>query len=258
MFWFALDFSSRFKNGVYNLCSSGYGVIAGTAFIISKDQVLTAYHNIAADPFFPTKKLYSKNWVIAICLERLNSGKVIYCIENPIEVSYYRGSIKSDWALLKRTDGLNFPTHKILPICPAHLLPQFGDEMKLKLYQCPTRYFINGDMDGLAAIDVDLRLGIQINHKIVVVAGEAIGGSSGGIFVMNSTDPDKNGLVLAMHLESVSETKPYRFSNKEFIELSEDEILEESTDCHSSTHNSYYLYGIMISKLNQLVNSISK
>ncbi len=59
-----------------------------------------------------------------------------------------------------------------------------------------------------------------------------------------------------MHLESVSEARTYRSIKEEFVELDDQEILEELTDSHTHTHTSF-LYGIIISKYNTLVNQLN-
>ncbi len=107
----------------------------GTAFIVSSDCVLTAYHCIGND----AGSQYYKDIVIARGLVQDKQGNN-HIIEESFPVQYFRGSPKNDWAILQRTDGLKFDVSQIVPI--STIVPNDKEEAEVKIYHCAVSLFL--------------------------------------------------------------------------------------------------------------------
>ena len=130
-------------------------------------------------------------------LERRVDGEVIVVGEGPIPVKVSCYSRTSDWALLSRTDGLEFVPEQIVEICPADCIPKDEDEAKIKIYHCPVILFVQEGTSLLKPMSVESKFGSSSKHSFLCQVG-LFSGSSGALVVLI------NGLAIGMHLEAVN------------------------------------------------------
>jgi len=227
-------------------------VISGTASIVSKTMVLTAFHVIAKTPLKPTRALLTGDWVIMETCERVRN--VVNPTGDVIPVRVFKTSPTSDWALLQRNDGKEFDAELILPICPLASLPGNGSEQTLKIYHCPLDLFNCGRVDAVAPVSEDKRFGFRTTHKVFVQGG-LFGGSSGGIYAIKSNVVETNGKVLAMHTESVSTAALVEEAQSLNPGASLYDILSEVSDSHAECHASF-VQGLIICTYKPLMTLI--
>jgi hypothetical protein len=236
--------SPRLTPLVWILATRDLSTVSCAVSIVSKTYVLTVQHGIAFDPKKPTKKLLTKDWVIAKGFERKNG--VVRPIGDVIQVTVVFQSPTSDWALLKRTDSKEFEEY--LSICPKEHIPADGSEERLKIYHCAIDMFNGGLADAVKPICDEHRFGFATNHRVVLHAG-LFGGSSGGIYAIRSNDPRTNGYVLAMHVESVNTARHIE------SEISADVDLISVSDSHAEFHGSF-INGLIICRYRDLYKKI--
>ena len=185
--------SPRKLASVFILCTSDLAPV-GTAFIVSPTRVLTAFHNVGS---LTSHRRYTDPLVLVRGLERLVNGNVVVVDEGPIPVEIARYSWTSDWALLSRTDGLEFISEQIVEICPANRIPKDEDEAKIKIYHCPVILFVQEYTPLLKPLSVESKFGSSSKHSFLCHVG-LFAGSSGALVVL------ANGLAIGMHIEAVN------------------------------------------------------
>ncbi len=226
----------------------------GTAFAISENCVLTAYHNIATDPAKPTRS-HDKSWKIVNGLERLSDGS-IQTIDNfvPIDVFVHKYAYKTDWVILKRTDGRLFDPNDVVSICPVADIPAYGEEPDVKIYQCAVELFNTGYLNAIRPTSLTVKMGFCSHHKIFLQAG-LFGGSSGAVFVNADYRHKGFGKAFGMHCESINTTRTIGDVENEETIIDPDAVVEEVTDSCVNSHASF-VEGILISKYRTLMDNI--
>lgn len=244
--------SPRFLNSIFVLCDDNLNA-CGTAFIISNNCLLSAYHNVAADPAKPFRP-QSKSWKIVNGLERLPDGS-IKTIENfvPIDLTVHKYSYKADWVILKRNDGL-FDASDVVPICPESDLPAYGEEPNIKIYQCAIEIFNLGFVNAIRPTSLDVKMGFCSHHKVFLQVG-LFGGSSGAVYVIADNKHRGFGKAFGMHCESINAARSIEDVQNEGMITDQDGIIEEVTDSCVHSHASF-VEGILISKYKTLMRSI--
>eukprot|EP01031_Cornospumella_fuschlensis_P025970 gene25970-31362_t len=224
--------SPRCAGSVYVLCTEDM-IPVGTAFIVSSTLALSAYHCVAMDPNKPTRS-HTKNWVIVQKLERASNGSV-FPFGEVIPVIVHRFAMKEDFVLLRRSDHRIFEADRILRICPRELLPDWTNEVNLKVYHCPVALFNQGTgMDAIHAVPLKVKRTIVTGHRCWTDQG-LFGGSSGAPYVVCDHGP-LFGKVYAIHVQSISTAKGLSDCKSEGKDP--DEMMSEVTDslveCHGS------------------------
>ena len=191
--------SPRKLSSVFVLCTSGLNPI-GTAFVVSPTRVLTACHNVGS---LRSRRLYSEPLILVRGLERLNSGQVVVVDEDTIPVEAQDLSWVGDWALLSRTDGLQFEGEDIVEICPANRIPIDEDEAPVKIYHCAVVLFNNEGTSLLKPIAVPSTFSSSSKHSFVCQVG-LFASSSGALVVLS------NGLAIGMHVEAINSAMSLR------------------------------------------------
>jgi hypothetical protein len=245
--------SPRASESILILSSPVLDLIVGTVSIISNTCVLTAYHNIAKDPQNPTRALLRNDWIISQGFER-KLGKVC-AIGISVSVVVVRTSPRDDWALLQRIDGQVFSSNLILHICPIQHIPDDHTEQLLKVYHCAVDIFNSGMVDAVKAVSIDVRLGFTTQHKVFAQGG-FFGESSGGVYLINSNDHETNGKLLAMHVESVNNSRLLDEIKNDSGLTDPLEVLAEASDSCVSAHSSF-MQGIIIARFKNLMHFIA-
>ncbi len=96
-----------------------------------------------------------------------------------------------------------------MKVCPLNAIFQCVEE-PLKVYHAPIDQFTHGLVDAVAVVLKDARFGIRSEHNLYLEGG-LFGGSSGGISIVASRNPQTRGLLLSMHQE--------RFNAKSTLEM---------------------------------------
>jgi hypothetical protein len=234
-------------NSVFVLCDSNLSP-AGTAFVISRDCVISAYHCVADDPNKPTKN-HTKDWLIANGLERNSAGTVsALSPQSVIPLTVKKFVIKDDWVLLCRTDGRFFDANDVVPVCPVDSVPKHEDEARLKIYHCPIDLFRDGMVDLVKPCSEEHRLSMTSHHRAFVKTG-LFGGSSGGLYAL------MNGSALAMHIESMSTSQSISDVSMANRTYDEKECASEASD---SCANAYAAFssGIILCAYSNLMTQL--
>lgn len=226
----------------------------GTAFAISENCVLTAYHNIATDPAKPTRS-HTKSWKLVNGLERLSDGS-IQTIENfvPIDVIVHKYAYKADWVILRRNDGRLFNPNDVVPICPVADIPAYGEEPDIKIYHCAVALFNAGYLNAIRHTSLTVKMGFCSHHKVFLQA-DIFGGSSGAVYLIADYRHKGFGKVFGMHCESTNTARPISDIENEEVIIDRDAIVEEVTDSCVNSHASF-VEGILISKYTTLMDNI--
>lgn len=172
-------------------------VLAGTAFAISPNQVITAYHNIydeVDDQIQPFSKC-----AIASSVEKCGGR---HEFQNPILVQIEHSSYDNDWAILKVTDNTVFTS--FLPICPEDELPDPMVEIEgVSAYHAPIEFYRANAINSLVVWADGFQNVLQYDRggSMILVDGGLYKGSCGGPYV------NRAGKVVGMHLGSLHEAK---------------------------------------------------
>lgn len=176
---------------VFVLCDAKMNAV-GTAFVVSKTKVITAYHNVGS-----MKKHYGKIWNIVSGLERNENGVVTVFGDVNLKVKIAKFNRKSDWALLCRCDESEFSPLQIVEICTNGNVPEDHQEAKIKIYHCPVALFNSELLPLLKPVSVSSRVSMTSTHSVFFEQG-LFAGSSGALVVLS------NGIAIGMHLEAIS------------------------------------------------------
>ena len=219
----------------------------GTAFVISPDYVMSAYHCVADDFNKPSKK-HANEWLLTTGLERDSRGVVsAFSPNSVIEVEVERFVIKDDWVLLRRKDRLQFSPDVVVPVCQEGSVPLHEDEARIKIYHCPIDLFRDGLSDAVRPCAVEQRLGMTTNHRAFVQTG-LFGGSSGGLYAL------MNGEALAMHIETVSTSQSVSDFESEG-NFDEKQCVSEASDSCANTYASF-VSGIILCRYKNLMQCL--
>jgi len=230
--------SPRLASSIFVLCSiDSLGIISaiGTVFIVSKNCVATAYHNIKN-----TKETY---YIIG-GLERHHGNVIPIDAGAEIGVKYHHGSPKDDWALLMRFDNLEFDRKNVISI--SNRVPNHSEEAKLKIYHCPISLFNNGMMDAVMCTSVDARIAFCTGHKVFSQIA-LFSGSSGGLFALY------DGTAIGMHVESLTETVSFE-TVSETVPVWEDAMEAVSNSCVEAA--GAFSEALLLPKFRKLLNWI--
>jgi hypothetical protein len=221
---------------------------AGTAFVISRTCVISAYHCVADDAKKPTKK-HTNQWLLADGLERNSDGNVsVLSAQSVIPLEVKKFVIKDDWVLLCRTDGLVFDVDQVVPVCPLDSVPKHDDEAKVKIYHCPIDLFRDGMVDIVRPCADEYRLAMTSSHRAFVKTG-LFCGSSGGLYAL------MNGTALAMHVESVNTSQSISDVSKGNRTYDEKECASEASDSCANTYAAFSS-GIILSAYSNLTSQL--
>ena len=157
-----------------------------------------------------------------------------------IPVQYLCGESKLDWAVLVRTDGVQFSDGDdiTLPICPLADLPVVETEPYVKIYHCNVSAFTDPDpRSDLLSVECTPRTIVsQRTDNHINMPHGVFSGSSGGAVV------DHMGRVVGIVLES--------WSPISITEIGSDMDLEEKDSTTNSNMNSiansYNTYAISV------------
>ena len=244
--------SPRLLSSIFILCDISLEA-SGTAFIISRNCLLSSYHNIATNPKNPTKS-HKKKWKIVTGLERLRNGTICTLGGSfPIQVTVHKYCVREDWVILKRDNGL-FDEDQVIPICPVAEIPVYGEEPNVRIYQCALDLFNGGFIDAIRPTSLTVKMGYCTNHKVFLQAG-LFGGSSGAVYVI--ADPMHRGFgkAFGMHCESINTSKTVEDVMNEGEIVDPDAVIEEVTDSCVNSHASF-VQGILISTYKNLMGKI--
>ena len=167
-------------------------VATGTAFVVSKRSVLTAYHNVGS-----TKKHYAASWFLVNGLERSNTGDVTTTDGVTVPVKIVAYCRKSDWVLLSRTDLLEFDAGDVVPICASENVPSRVDEPTIKIYHCPVGLFNSEEIDAVMSVTVATKISMLTGHSLFFQIG-LFAGSSGALVTLT------DGSAIGMHIEGIN------------------------------------------------------
>jgi hypothetical protein len=242
------QFTPRLMKSVFVLIDDNLSP-AGTAFIISRTCVISAYHCVAENAENPTRK-HIEFWRIANGLERKSDGNVsVLSPQSVIPLQVIKYAVRDDWVLLRRTDGFEFDEDLVIPVCPRDSVPNHDDEVWVKIYHCPIDLFRDGMVDVVRPCSCDYRLGMISNHRAFVQTG-LFGGSSGGLYAL------MNGKALAMHVESVNTSQSISNISKSNKTFDEKECASQASDSCANTYASF-ASGIILSTYSQLMKQLS-
>eukprot|EP01031_Cornospumella_fuschlensis_P025186 gene25186-30419_t len=242
--------SPRCAGSVFVLCSLDM-VPAGTAFIISPTMVLSAYHCVAAIPEAPTRS-HIKKWILAERVERTIAGSLVP-IGRTIHVTTCKSSIKPDWVVLKRDEGL-FPADKILTICPKSQLPSWQAEVNLKTYHCPVSLFknLNNGINAIHAVPANVKRTLVTSHRCWTDHG-LFCGSSGAPYIISDRGP-LFGMVYAMHVQSAKSAESV--SDLRYNGMDSTEVTSEVTYSLVQNYDSFG-EGVILSGYSNLMTHIA-
>jgi hypothetical protein len=175
---------------VYLLCDRNLQPV-GTAFVVSRTGLLTAFHNVGD---IARGRLYSTNWMAVLTLERDKGGRIVNTGGVAIPVKVVAGCKNSDLCVLQRTDGKDFPIADIPQI--SAVLPE--REMRVKFFHCPVSLFndVEKPIEIVQACSIDARISMVSKHAFYCQV-TLFRGSSGALVTSMS------GEVLGMHIEAV-------------------------------------------------------
>ena len=244
--------SPRFLNSIFVLCDDNLNAL-GTAFIISKNCLLSAYHNIATDPANPFRTYINKLKIVN-GLER-SLDKFVTTIENfvPIDVTVHRYSYTGDWVILKRNSG-SFDYRDVVPICSTGEIPVYGEEPNIKIYQCAIELFNGGFLNAIRPTSLDVKMGFCTGHKVFLQAG-LFGGSSGALYINADHRHRAFGKAFGMHCECINTARSIEDVQNEGFIIDPAAIIEEVTDSCVHSHASF-VEGILIPKYTFLMSNI--
>lgn len=244
--------SPRLLNCVVILVDAAL-VPCGTAFIVSRNCLLTAYHNIAHDSNNPTKA-HKKDWKVVKGLERTAAGSITPLDgEIPVDVTVHKFSHTADWVILKRQSG-QFDINSAIPICTKQEVPKYGEETNVKIYHCAVDLFKSGYMSALRPIPFPCKVGFNTNHKVFIQGG-LFGGSSGAVCVVSDPYHRGFGKAFAMHVQSLNSAKSKQEVIDEGLLTDSDEVMAEVSDSCVNSHASF-MEGILIPMYSTLMSNI--
>jgi hypothetical protein len=229
-----------------------YVELCGTSFALTKQHLVTAYHNLLqADE----KTLVGDVFQICRSVKKVAEYNAF---EDPIAVKIALVGVDEDWAILAiedKTKSLN----GYIPLCPLRDLPNPSllEHEELKTYHAPIgQYLSNGFETGQIWCE-DYKRVLQYDREgtIICVDGGLYRGSCGAPYV------DHQGRVVAMHLSSMHEGKEYSHVKKkaktmQALAAAVDAVVEHSTDL-SDVHYSIR-QGLVLARIPRVVQFVEK
>lgn len=223
--------SPKKRSSVFVLCephnksSNTVGKPIATAFAVLPEYILSASQNI------PIMMLpwATENDVSAIRLECCDSYRATNppSAMIPLELVAYNNQHGYDWAVFKRTDGLQFDEY--LTICPEDELPKATDEDEVKIYYADFSSYeaeINCNVPIMYQSRLKVRSVIDCRMSVDVVLE---GGSCGGPIVT------WQGKVIAIHSVAVSDLAEIKSTYSHEEEMSEITMSSKSSE-YRATH----------------------
>lgn len=165
-------------------------------------MVVTCYHNIydEAKGGAP-EKVYSKCVLVPYLRKDGTDSAVVYPPEGlRIEVDLVESSKSDDWAVLQRTDEVQFRLW--IPVCPEDALPTAPVSVFLTVYFAPLAYINDEVLRELKIWHESTEImQYEIDATYVIVANGKCKGASGAPLVT------LDGTVVAVHTESFNEQR---------------------------------------------------
>lgn len=226
--------------------------LLGTAFSISNDRVVTAYHVLTDDI---TKQLLHSSFLISRTVTRdATNGNHIF--DDDIEVKLVIHDVDNDWAILAILDPAK-RRQNWYSLCPHQDLPPdpIDDTYMVKAFFAPIGLYLSNNYPSMHIwADEFHRVMQYLDPQNIIVNGGFYAGTCGSPYL------NENGYVVGMHTESMHEGKDRSLvpeNKRRRISITErlDKLESESIDL-ASIHGSVR-QAVVLSNIQQFIHEVS-